>query len=190
MLKFKFNNIATQVRDLACLPNVWISNNQRKNIWLNILNIWLEGKYGNKTCITIKATGIPEHRQQMSIRGSQSGYWGWCQSIKSRQTQMSLGKELPRSYSERCLSWSREKKSSTAARLTKVFFLEQSKILHFIWKSRSWSLRCLKSSVKFVRILVVMSSADLGDSWSSVFYQIYSMLRSFIDMLILLSIRN
>lgn len=86
--------------------------------------------------------------------------------------------------------WSREKKSSNAARLTKVFFSEQSQILHFIWKSRSWSLWCLKSSVKFVRILVAMSSADLGDSWSSVFYQIYSMLRSFIDMLILLSIKN
>lgn len=28
--------------------------------------------------------------------------------------------------------------------------------------------------MKFVMILVAMSSAGLGDSWSSVFYQIYS----------------
>ncbi len=81
------------------------------------------------------------------------------------------------------LTWAVEKKNWTVAQWSKVLFSDESKFLHFIWKSRSQSLeeewRGTESMLLEVQCEVSTVSDDLGCHvicwcWSTVFSEVHS----------------
>ncbi len=81
------------------------------------------------------------------------------------------------------LTWAVEKKNWTVAQWSKVLFSDESKFLHFIWKSRSQSLeeewRGTESMLLEVECEVSTVSDDLGCHvicwcWSTVFSEVHS----------------
>ncbi len=81
------------------------------------------------------------------------------------------------------LTWAVEKKNWTVAQWSKVLFSDESKFLHFIWKSRSQSLeeewRGTESMLLEVQCEVSTVSDDLGchvicRCWSTVFSEVHS----------------
>ncbi len=90
---------------------------------------------------------------------------------------------LNQKHRQKHLTWAKEKKNWTVAQWSKVLFSDESKCLHFIWKSRSQSLeeewRGTESMLLEVQCEVSTVSDDLGCHvicwcWSTVFSEVHS----------------
>ncbi len=99
--------------------------------------------------------------------------------FRKRATKPLLNKRQRQKH----LTWAVEKKNWTVAQWSKVIFSDESKFLHFIWKSRSQSLeeewRGTESMLLEVQCEVSTVSDDLGCHvicwcWSTVFSEVHS----------------
>ncbi len=136
---------------------------------------WLEGRdWIGKGA---QATGMTAGLRILSSKADSNT---WESFTRSELKLESVHQESPRSdifrrratkpllkqkHRQKYLTWAKEKKNWTVAQWSKVLFSDESKCLHFIWKSRSQSLEEDFSSVKFpksVMVWVAVTSAGVG----------------------------